>query len=105
RIAFGSDAAVCPHGAQINQFAIFVKQGMKPLAAIRTATSVDAALLGVSDRGTLEVGKLGDVVAVPGDPSKDIQQMEKPFFVMKGGTVYRNDRAPAPAVGTPGASR
>jgi imidazolonepropionase-like amidohydrolase len=92
RIAFGSDAAVCPHGTQINQFAIFVKQGMKPLAAIRTATSVDAALLGVTDRGTLELGKLADVVAVPGDPSKDIVQMEKLFFVMKGGTVYRNDR-------------
>jgi imidazolonepropionase-like amidohydrolase len=92
RIAFGSDAAVCPHGTQINQFAIFVKQGMKPLAAIRTATSVDAALLGVTDRGTLEVGKLADVVAVPGDPSKDIGQLEKLFFVMKGGTVYRNDR-------------
>jgi imidazolonepropionase-like amidohydrolase len=92
RIAFGSDAAVCPHGTQINQFAIFVDAGMKPLAAIRTATSVDAALLGVSDRGTLEPGKLADVVAVPGDPSRDIGQMEKLFFVMKGGTVYRNDR-------------
>ena len=92
RIAFGSDAAVCPHGTQINQFAIFLKQGMKPLAAIRTSTSVDAALLGVTDRGTLEAGKLADVVAVPGDPSRDISQMEKLFFVMKGGTVYRNDR-------------
>jgi len=92
RIAFGSDAGVCPHGTQINQFAVFVKQGMRPLAAIRTATSVDAALLGVTDRGTLEAGKLADVVAVPGDPSKDIGQMEKLFFVMKGGTVYRNDR-------------
>ena len=65
---------------------------MKPLAAIRTATSVDAALLGVSDRGTLEAGKLADVVAVPGDPTRDIAVMEKLFFVMKGGTVVRNDR-------------
>jgi imidazolonepropionase-like amidohydrolase len=92
KIAFGSDAAVCPHGSQLNQFAIFVKAGMKPLAAIRTATSVDAALLGVSDRGTLEAGKLADVVAVPGDPTRDIAVMEKLFFVMKGGTVVRNDR-------------
>ena len=91
RIAFGSDAAVCPHGTQLNQFAIFVRNGMKPLAAIRTATSVDAALLGVPDRGTLEAGKLADVVAVPGDPSRDIAVMEKLFFVMKGGTVVRND--------------
>ena len=93
RIAFGSDAAVCPHGSQLNQFAIFVRQGMKPLAAIRTATSVDAALLGVPDRGTLEAGKVADVVAVPGDPSRDIAMMERLFFVMKGGTVIRNDRA------------
>jgi imidazolonepropionase-like amidohydrolase len=64
---------------------------MKPLAAIRTATSVDAALLGVNDRGTLEAGKLADVVAVPGDPTRDIAAMERVFFVMKGGAVVRND--------------
>src|SRR6185295_2206144 len=100
RIAFGSDAAVCPHGTQVNQFGIFVKAGMKPLAAIRTATSVDAALLGVTDRGTLEAGKLADLVAVPGDPSRDIAVMEKVFFVMKGGAVVRNDRAGAATSGT-----
>jgi len=100
RIAFGSDAAVCPHGTQLNQFEIFVRSGMKPLAAIRTATSVDAALIGVPDRGTLEAGKLADVVAVPGDPSRDITVMEKLFFVMKGGTVVRNDRATAASTGT-----
>jgi imidazolonepropionase-like amidohydrolase len=107
RIAFGSDAAVCPHGTQLNQFAVFVGAGMKPLAAIRTATSVDAALLGVPDRGTLEVGKLADLVAVPGDPSRDITVMERLFFVMKGGAVVRNDRAPsAPApAGTGAASK
>jgi imidazolonepropionase-like amidohydrolase len=100
RIAFGSDAAVCPHGTQLNQFAIFVRAGMKPLGAIRTATSVDAALLGVPDRGTIEVGKLADVVAVPGDPSRDIAVMEKLFFVMKGGAVVRNDRAGVASAGT-----
>ena len=100
RIAFGSDAAVCPHGTQLNQFEIFVRSGMKPLAAIRTATSVDAALIGVPDRGTLEAGKLADVVAVPGDPSRDITVMEKLFFVMKGGTVVRNDRATVASTGT-----
>src|SRR5499427_1827244 len=100
KIAFGSDAAVCPHGSQLNQFAIFVRSGMKPLAAIRTATSVDAALLGVSDRGTLEAGKLADVVAVPGDPSRDIAVMERLFFVMKGGTIVRNDRARVASTGS-----
>ncbi|HVP61885.1 MAG TPA: amidohydrolase family protein [Myxococcaceae bacterium] len=106
RIAFGSDAAVCPHGTQLNQFAIFVRAGMKPLAAVRTATSVNAALLGVADRGTLEAGKLADVVAVPGDPSRDIAVMERLFFVMKGGTVVRNGR-PTPgtiSMGSSGAS-
>ena len=103
RIAFGSDASVCPHGTQVNQFAIFVRLGMKPLVAIRTATSVDAALLGVPDRGTVEAGKLADLVAVPGDPSRDIAVMERLFFVMKGGTVVRNDRAGS-APGTAGMS-
>ena len=87
-------------GTQLNQFEIFVRSGMKPLAAIRTATSVDAALIGVPDRGTLEAGKLADVVAVPGDPSRDITVMEKLFFVMKGGTVVRNDRTTVASTGT-----
>ena len=99
KIAFGSDAAVCPHGTQLNQFAVFVRAGMKPLAAIRTATSVDAALLDMADRGTLEAGKLADVVAVPGDPSRDITVMERLFFVMKGGAVVRNDRAASAGAG------
>ena len=103
KIAFGSDAAVCPHGTQLNQFAVFVRAGMKPLAALRTATLIDAALLGVPDRGTLEAGKLADVVAVPGDPSRDITVMEGLFFVMKGGTVVRNERATPPGAGMSGA--
>jgi imidazolonepropionase-like amidohydrolase len=92
KIAFGSDASVCPHGSQIAQFADMVRLGMKPLAAIRTATSIDAKLLGLDDKlGTLEIGKLADVVAVPGDPSADITAVEKVLFVMKDGVVYRND--------------
>jgi imidazolonepropionase-like amidohydrolase len=95
KIAFGSDAAVCPHGEQVKQFAAFVKLGMKPLAAVRTATSVDARLLGVDDKlGSLEPGKIADVVAVPGDPTRDISTMERAFFVMKDGTVFRNDKRP-----------
>jgi imidazolonepropionase-like amidohydrolase len=65
---------------------------MKPLAALRTATSVDAKLLGVDAQlGTLEAGKLADVIAVPGDPAADVTAVEKVFFVMKDGVVYRND--------------
>jgi cytosine/adenosine deaminase-related metal-dependent hydrolase len=68
-----------------------VRLGMKPLAALRAATSSDAQLLGRDDLGTLEPGKLADVVGVPGDPSRDITVVEKVFFVMKDGVVYRND--------------
>jgi imidazolonepropionase-like amidohydrolase len=92
KLAFGSDASVCPHGSQVTQFAAMVRLGMKPLAALRTATSADARLLGLDDKlGTLEAGKLADVIAVPGDPSGDVTSVEKVFFVMKEGVVYRND--------------
>ena len=91
-LAFGSDASVCPHGAQLLQFAKLVSLGMKPLQALRAATSVDARLLGVDDKvGTLAAGKLADVVAVPGDPTRDIRVMERLGFVMKDGVVYKNE--------------
>jgi imidazolonepropionase-like amidohydrolase len=91
KLGFGSDAAVCPHGSQVAQFADMVRLGMKPLAALRAATSSDAQLLDRNDLGTLEPGKLADVVGVPGDPSRDITVVEKVLFVMKDGVVYRND--------------
>jgi imidazolonepropionase-like amidohydrolase len=90
-LGFGSDAAVCPHGSQVAQFADMVKLGMKPLATLRAATSADAKLLGRDELGSLEPGKLADVIAVPGDPSADITAIEKVFFVMKDGVIYRND--------------
>ena len=106
RVGFGSDAAVCPHGTQIGQFRYQVKLGQSPVAALRSATSADAELLGLSDRlGTLTAGKVADVVAVPGDPTADIGQVEQLFFVMKEGVVYRNDRAPPAGGARPGAAR
>jgi imidazolonepropionase-like amidohydrolase len=94
KIGFGTDAGVYPHGRNAEEFHLMVDQGMKPADALRAATSVDAELLGVSDRlGTLERSKLADVVAVPGDPLRDIRQTERVFFVMKDGVVFRNDRA------------
>jgi len=72
--------------------------GMKPIDALKTAASVDADLLGMPGQiGTLEKGKFADVVAVPGDPTVDITATERVLFVMKDGTVYRNDRAPETA--------
>ena len=97
-IGFGTDAAVYPHGRNAEEFGQLVAGGLKPAAALRAATSVNAALLGWSDRvGALSAGKLADVVAVPGDPLKDIRVTEKVFFVMKDGVIYRNDRAETPA--------
>ncbi len=88
-IGFGTDAAVYPHGRNAQEFVLMVKDGMKPIDALKTATSVDARLLGVSDRGTLETGKLADVVAVPGDPTADITATQRVSFVMKDGVVYK----------------
>jgi imidazolonepropionase-like amidohydrolase len=89
-LAFGSDAAVCPHGSQQLQFAKLVSLGMKPLAAVRAATSGDARLFGVDSKvGTLETGKLADIIAVAGDPARDIHAMEHVVFVMKDGVVYK----------------
>ena len=94
KIGFGTDSAVSPHGMNATEFGLMVGLGMKPIDALKTATSVDAELLGVADRlGTLEAGKIADVIAVPGDPAADIHQTEKVFFVMKEGAVYRNERS------------
>jgi len=94
KIAFGTDAGVYPHGRNAEELALMVNGGMTPAAALRAATSVNADLLGIAkELGTLEAGKLADVVAVPGDPTQNIRQTEKVFFVMKEGVVYRNDRA------------
>ena len=94
KIAFGTDSAVSPHGRNAEEFALLVDHGLSPAAALRAATSVDAALLGLDGViGALEAGKEADVVAVPGDPLADIHATEKVLFVMRGGKVYRNDRA------------
>lgn len=92
KIGLGTDAAVYPHGRNAGEFALLVDAGMKPIDALKAGTSADADLLGVSNRlGTLEPGRLADIVAVPGDPVANIRQTEKVFFVMKEGKVYRND--------------
>ena len=92
KLGFGSDAAVCPHGTQGEQFAVMVGLGMKPLAALRSATSADAQLLGVDDKlGTLAPGKLADVIAVAGDPTRDMRLMQHVRLVVKEGVVYKNE--------------
>ncbi len=93
KIGLGTDAAVYPHGRNAEEFHQMVDLGMKPIDALKAGTSSDADLLGLSSEiGTLETGKLADVVAVPGDPLQNIRQTEHVFFVMKEGVVYRNEK-------------
>ena len=87
KIGFGTDAGVYPHGENAREFAVYVKAGMTTLDAIRSATVSAAAVLGVSDRGVIEAGKLADLVAVSGDPLRDITATERVSWVMLGGKV------------------
>jgi len=91
KIGMGTDAAVYPHGLNAHELAVYVKLGMTPIQAIQTATVNDADLLGWSDKvGSLESGKWADVIAVDGDPTKDVTVLQHVKFVMKGGVVYKN---------------
>lgn len=92
KVALGTDAAVYPHGLNAHEFNEYVQLGMTPLQAIQSGTVNAADLLGWSDRiGSVEPGKYADIVAVNGDPTKDVTLLEHPVFVMKGGIVYRNE--------------
>jgi imidazolonepropionase-like amidohydrolase len=89
KIAFGTDAAVYPHGLNAHEFAVYVQIGMTPLQAIQTATVNAADLLGWAKIGSLEAGNFADIIAVNGDPTKDVTLLQNPVFVMKGGAVYK----------------
>jgi imidazolonepropionase-like amidohydrolase len=92
KVAFGSGVGPFPHGSQTKEFAYMVKLGMTPVQAIRAATVEAANLLTWSDRvGSIESGKFADLVAVEGDPTHDITELERVKFVMKGGQVFKNE--------------
>jgi imidazolonepropionase-like amidohydrolase len=92
RIGLGTDAGVYPHGRNGEEFAQLVGHGMRIIDALRAGTSVDAELLGITARvGTIEPGKFADLVAVPGNPLEDVKATQRVKFVMKEGTIYRND--------------
>jgi imidazolonepropionase-like amidohydrolase len=94
KMAFGTDAGVYPHGTNAKQFKYLLELGLTPLQTIQMATSNAADLLGWSAKvGTLSAGSWADLIAVRGDPLADVTVLERPSFVMKGGTVYRS--APA----------
>jgi imidazolonepropionase-like amidohydrolase len=96
KMTFGTDAGVCPYGTSGKQFALMVKYGMTPMQAIQAATSNAADLLGHSSEiGSIKPGKFADLVAVSGDPLKDIRLLENVEFVMKDGKVYKSAGAAA----------
>lgn len=89
-IMFGTDCGVCAHGTNAREFGFMTEAGMPAMKAIQSATIVPARYLGVDDKlGSVEAGKLADIVAVPGDPLADIHVMERVSFVMKEGVIYR----------------
>jgi len=91
KISFGTDAAVFPHGQNAREFKVMVDLGMPAIEALRSATANDAELFGIAQKtGTLEKGKLADIVAMPGDPTADITATERVLFVMKEGKIIRN---------------
>lgn len=93
KIAFGTDAGVSKHGRNADEFELMVQHGMTPAAAIVAATVNAADLLGVSqDVGTLEPGKAADIIAVAGDPLRDVTTLKSVRFVMKGGVVAKDAR-------------
>jgi len=94
KIAFGTDAGVSKHGRNADEFELMVKHGMTPVQALEAATVNAAALLGLSaDVGTLEPGKRADLIAVDGDPLRDLTVLKRVPFVMKDGAVFKDKRA------------
>jgi imidazolonepropionase-like amidohydrolase len=91
KISFGTDAAVFPHGQNAKEFKLMVDLGMQPIDALKAATGNTADLFGIAQKtGTLEKGKVADVIAMPGDPTADITATERVSFVMKEGKIIRN---------------
>jgi len=90
KMSFGTDSGVCAYGENAKQFAWMVKYGMTPIQAIQSATSAAADLLGrSSELGSIQPGKYADVIAVAGDPLRDVSVLEHVRFVMKDGKVYK----------------
>tara|TARA_B000000609_G_C23927772_1_gene216933 strand:- start:72 stop:587 length:516 start_codon:yes stop_codon:yes gene_type:complete len=91
KIAFGTDVGVQPHGTNWKEFVYMTKYGMEPMQAIKSATMETAKLLRIEDKlGSIEVGKIADIIAVEGNPLSDISVMQNVVFVMKEGKVYKN---------------
>ena len=92
KVALGSDAGVFPHGTQGREFVLMVEHGLSPMKAIEAGTRGAAELLGLAgELGTVEAGRIADLVAVAGDPLADIEVLTRPVFVLHEGRVARDD--------------
>ena len=90
KIAFGTDAGVFPHGLNGREFRYMTEVGMPAMEAIKSATTVAATVLGMQNQiGTIEVGKMADIIATDNNPLEDISTMESVSFVMKDGKIYK----------------
>ena len=87
-IAFGGDAGVFAHGDNVREMEMMVNYGMKPLAVLQSATSVNAKVFHSEELGQIKSGFLADIISVTGDPTENIANMRKVNFVMKNGTIY-----------------
>ncbi len=94
-IGVASDAPVYPHGKNVRELSLRVELGESPMSAIVSATSLNAEIMGWSDRvGSVESGKLADLIAVERNPLRDITELERVGFVMKGGVVHKDELSP-----------
>ena len=92
KIAFGTDAGVFIHGRNAKEFEYMTEAGMPPMQAIKAATMVAAEVLGMKEQmGSIEAGKFADIVATGENPLQNIRTLQKMLFVMKDGTVYKNE--------------
>lgn len=94
KMVYGTDAGIYPHGDNAKQFATMVRYGMTPAQAIQAATVNSAEALGRKDVGVIEAGRYADLIAVDGDPTRDVTQLESVDFVMKGGAVVKAPASP-----------
>ncbi len=90
-IVFGGDVGVFPHGENYREMELMVEYGIQPIKVLQSATSVNARVLHLEGLGQIQNDFLADIIAVEGDPSQNIKQMEKVRFVMKDGVIYKNE--------------